>query len=46
MANYLASNMVRNNGGWVAGGQVLVQDVCALGSGAVFVGTCEQIWKQ
>lgn len=29
----------------VAGGQVWVQGVRALGHGAVLVGTCEQIWK-
>lgn len=37
--------MVWSNSRGVAGGQVRVQGVRALGHGAVLVGTCEQIWK-
>lgn len=37
--------MVCNNSRGVAGEQVWVQGAGALGHGAVFVGTCEQIWK-
>lgn len=45
MTRYLASDMGWSNSGWVAGGQVWVQGVRALGHGAVLVGACEQIWK-
>lgn len=42
---YLASDIVWNNGGWEAGGQVCAQGVCGLGHGAILMDACEQIWK-